>query len=265
MSVDFEKRGSIGYITINRPHVRNCLNDEALEALSSIWEEFRQDDALLVAIITGAGDQAFCTGADLKELIPRIAQGELAINSRRVQAFLKGPPIFKPIIAAINGACLAGGTELIQGTDIRIAVDDATFGLPEPRWGLFPAGGSTVRLPRQIPYCRAMEILLTGGTVTAQEALHMGLINRVVRRTDLLAVAREIAGKICENSPRAVQVIKQSALRCADIPLDNAYELETFYGREVFGFADAQEGPRAFLEGRRPRFVRTSVSGANEG
>jgi enoyl-CoA hydratase len=254
VSIDFEKRGPIGYITINRPEVRNCLNDDALEGLASVWAEFRDDDALLVAVITGAGDQAFCTGADLKELIPQIAQGELAINPRRLQAFLKGIPIYKPIIAAINGACLAGGMEMIQGTDIRIAVDEATFGLPEPRWGLFPAGGSTVRLPRQLPYCRAMEILLTGGTVTAQEALQMGLINRVVARHDLMHVATQIAEKICQNSPHAVQAIKESALRCADIPEGSAYLLETFYGREVFSFPDAKEGPQAFLEKRRPRF-----------
>ena len=122
MFINFEKRGQIGYITINRPEARNALNDAALEELVSVWREFRDDDTLSVAIITGVGDKAFCTGADLKELIPRIAAGELAINSPRLQAFLKGIEIYKPIIAAINGACLAGGTELIQGTDIRIAV-----------------------------------------------------------------------------------------------------------------------------------------------
>ena len=254
MSIDLEISGPIGYVTINRPQVRNCLDDEALEGLASVWDEFRNDNSWLVAIITGAGDRAFCTGADLKELIPRIAQGELEIDARRLQAFLKGPPVFKPVIAAINGTCLAGGTELLLGTDIRIAVEEATFGLPEPRWGLFPAGGSTVRLPRQIPYCRAMEILLTGDTVTAREALQMGLINRIVAREDLLAVAREIAEKICENSPNAVQTIKKSVLCGADVSLDKAYELETLFGREVFSFPDAREGPRAFAEGRRPVF-----------
>lgn len=254
MSIDFEKRGQIGYITINRPEARNCLNDAALEELVSVWCEFRDDDGLLVAIITGMGEQAFCTGADLKELIPRIATGELPITSRRLQAFLKGIEIYKPIIAAINGACLAGGTELIQGTDIRIAVNEATFGLPEPRWGLFPAAGSTVRLPRQIPYCRAMEVLLTGDSFTAQEAYAMGLINRIVPRQDLMAFATMTAEKICRNSPRAVQAIKASVMKCLDIPQEQAYILETYYGREIFGSEDAKEGPRAFLEKRPPHY-----------
>ena len=254
MSINFEKRGQIGYITINRPEARNALNDAALEELVSVWREFRDDDTLSVAIITGVGDKAFCTGADLKELIPRIAAGELAINSPRLQAFLKGIEIDKPIIAAINGACLAGGTELIQGTDIRIAVSEATFGLPEPRWGLFPAAGSTVRLPRQIPYCRAMEVLLTGESFTAQEAHAMGLINRIVPRQDLMDVATTIAEKICRNSPRAVQAIKASVRACFDLPQEQAYILETFYGREIFGSEDAKEGPQAFLEKRAPHY-----------
>ena len=157
-------------------------------------------------------------------------------------------------IAAINGFCLAGGTELIQGTDIRIAAEHATFGLAEPKWALFPAAGSTVRLPRQIPYCRAMEILLTGDPVSAQEALQIGLINKVVKKEDLMPTAKKYAERICQNGPLAIKAIKESALRCYEVPIEYANILETYYAREIFASEDAKEGPRAFLEKRKPIF-----------
>lgn len=254
MSIIFDKKDHIGYITINRPEVMNCLNDAALDDLASVWGEFRDDGELRVAIVTGAGDKAFCTGGDLKELIPRITTGNLAITPGRLQAFLKDFSVFKPIIAAVNGACLAGGMELMQGTDIRLAAEDAVFGLPEPRWGLFPAAGSTVRLPRQIPYCQAMEMLLVGEPITAAQALSMGLINRVVPRAELMSAAKQLAERIAENSPLAVQAIKKSVLKCADMPEERAFLLETFYARDVFASADAKEGPQAFVKKRQPKF-----------
>jgi len=253
MSIIYEKRNKIAYITLNRPEVMNCLNHEGIDELAKIWADFRDDDKLWVAIITGAGDKAFCAGADLKELIPEITSERMKIMPD-VPAFLKNIEIYKPIISAINGFCFAGGTELIQGTDIRIAVEQAIFGLTEPRWGLFPAAGSTVRLLRQIPYCRAMEILLIGDPVTAQEALKIGLINKVVKKEDLLPTATRIAERICENSLIAMRAIKESALKCYEIPMKYANILECSYAREVFASEDAKEGPKAFLEKRKPVF-----------
>ena len=248
---DFYK--GIAKITINRPEVYNAFrpetNKEIIEALETCIE--RPD--VRVVVLTGAGDKAFCAGADLKELIPEITSERMKIMPD-VPAFLKNIEIYKPIISAINGFCFAGGTELIQGTDIRIAVEQAIFGLTEPRWGLFPAAGSTVRLLRQIPYCRAMEILLIGDPVTAQEALKIGLINKVVKKEDLLPTATRIAERICENSLIAMRAIKESALKCYEIPMKYANILECSYAREVFTSEDAKEGPKAFLEKRKPVF-----------
>jgi len=253
MSIQYEKKDRIAFITLNRPEVMNCLNVQAMDELARIWLDFRDDEGLWVAIVTGAGDKAFCAGADLKELIPEITSGRFKLTPY-LPAFLKNIDIYKPIIAAINGFCLAGGTELIQGTDIRIAAEHATFGLAEPKWALFPAAGSTVRLPRQIPYCRAMEILLTGDPVSAQEALQIGLINKIVKKEDLMPIAMRYAERICENGPLAIKAIKESALRCREVPMEYAYILETYYAREIFASEDAKEGPRAFLEKRKPVF-----------
>jgi len=253
MSITYEKKDRIAFITLNRPEFMNCLNAQAMDELARIWSDFRDDEGLWVAIITGAGDKAFCAGADLKELIPEITSGRFKLTPY-LPAFLKNINIYKPIIAAINGFCLAGGTELIQGTDIRIAAEHATFGLAEPKWALFPAAGSTVRLPRQIPYCRAMEILLTGDPVSAQEALQIGLINKVVKKEDLMPTAKKYAERICQNGPLAIKAIKESALRCYEVPIEYANILETYYAREIFASEDAKEGPKAFLEKRKPIF-----------
>jgi enoyl-CoA hydratase len=253
MAIDYEKKGRIALITINRPEALNCLNQADMEALGEAWLDFRDDDQMWVGILTGAGDKAFSAGADLGELVPKLNSGEAPI-SPTFPGFLKNIKCFKPIIAAVNGFCLAGGTEMLQGTDIRIAVKEATFGIPEVKWGLFPAAGSTVRLPRQIPYCWAMEILLMGDSITAEQALNIGLINRIVPRETLMDSAFEIAGRICDNGPLAVRAIKESALRSYDIPEEHAYFLEAFMAKKVFGTRDAIEGPRAFFEKRKPVF-----------
>ncbi len=253
MEIIYEKKDRIAYITINRPEVMNAISPKALDDLGRVWIDIRGDDSLWVAVVTGAGDKAFCSGADLRELIPEISSGRFKLTPT-MPAFLKNIQFYKPIVAAINGFCLAGGTELIQATDIRIAAEHATFSLAEPRWGLFPGGGSTVRLPRQIPYCRAMEILLIGDRITAQEALQIGLINKVVKKEELMPTAIKVAERICENGPLAVRAIKESVQRCFEVPIDYANILETYYAREVFATEDAKEGPRAFLEKRKPVF-----------
>jgi enoyl-CoA hydratase len=253
MPIDYEKKGHIALVTINRPEKMNCLNQEHLEELGRRWLHFKEDDEMWVGILTGAGDKAFCAGADLRELIPKMNAGELPILVT-VPGFLKNIHCFKPIIAAVNGFCLAGGTEMLQGTDIRIAAEEAIFGIPEVQWALFPAAGSTVRLSRQIPYCWAMEMLLTGEPITAQQALQIGLINRVVPRAELMDTAMAVAERLCQNGPLALRAIKESVIRSHDIPMEHAYFLEAFLAKQVFGTRDANEGPRAFVENRKPVF-----------
>lgn len=253
--ITMEKRQGIAYVTMDRQRSMNSLDDEALEALLAIWTEVRDDDRLRVAVITGAGTQAFCTGGDLKSLMPAVASGAVPLDSRRLQALLKGFPLYKPVVAAVNGACLAGGMELLQATDIRIAVDEAIFGLPEPRWGLFPAAGSTVRLPRQVPYCRAMELLLSGEPISAADALALGLVNRVVPRAHLMSTAVQWAERLARNSAVAVQRIKQAVLQGADLPTPEAFALETALARQVLAHPDAQEGLQAFSQKRAPQYL----------
>jgi enoyl-CoA hydratase len=160
----------------------------------------------------------------------------------------------KPLIAAIEGSCIAGGVEILQATDIRIAAEGSKLGVSEVKWGLFPQGGSTTRLPRQIPFTRAMEVLLTGDHYTAREALEMGLIGRVVPEGKALEVAREIAARIAENGPVAVRNIKRAVLEVEGMTEEQAREVEMRLGMEVFGTEDAKEGPRAFKEKRKPNF-----------
>lgn len=253
MAIDYEKSGKIAIITMNRPEAMNCLNPDDMDAMGRAWLDFRDDDELLVAVLTGAGDQSFSAGADLAQLVPKINSGEFPIVPT-MPTFIKNIKCYKPIIAAINGFCLAGGTEIIQGTDIRVAVEEAIFGIPEVKWGLFPAAGSTVRLPRQIPFCWAMEMLLLGETMTARQALQIGLINRVVPKEKLMDTVMDMAERLCRNGPLALQAIKESALRSYDLPEEQAYFLESFMAKQVFGTRDATEGPRAFLEKRKPVF-----------
>jgi len=253
MSIDYEKDGHIAVVRINRPEAMNCLNQADAEEMGRVWIEFRDDDHMRVAILTGAGDKAFCAGADLGDLIPKINSGEFPI-SPTFPGVLKNLKCYKPIIAAINGYCLAGGTEILQGTDIRIAVEEAVFGLPEVQLGLFPYGGSTVRLPRQIPYCWAMEILLTGDSITAEQALKIGFINRIVPSGELMPTTMAIADRLNNNGPLALKAIKESVLKSYDIPKEHAYFLEAFLAKQVFGTGDAVEGPKAFFEKRNPVF-----------
>ena len=166
MALIYEKKEGIAYLTLNRPEARNALDPETILELTGAWEDYRDDNDMRCAIITGAGDKAFCSGADLGKLIPlftgakkpesevekKVAQDPLVAS----KALLKGFELYKPVIAAINGHAIAGGMEIVQATDIRIASENARFGLQEAKWGLFPLGGSTVRLPRQIPYAKAM-------------------------------------------------------------------------------------------------------------
>ncbi len=260
----YEKRDGIAYITLNRPEVHNALNPEMVVRLAEAWQDFEADPDMRVAIITGAGERAFSAGADLGRLIPLFTgarQPEDEWDHRLLQnrwmmdmCLLRRRPIYKPVVAAINGFCLAGGTELIQATDIRIAAEHATFGLSEVKRALVPGGGSMVRLPRQIPYCKAMEILLTGEPMTAQEAYRIGLVNYVVPLSELMPTAEKFARIIAENGPLAVRKAKEAVLRTLGLPLEEAYKIEDEIARQVFASEDAKEGPRAFMEKRKPQY-----------
>jgi enoyl-CoA hydratase len=258
-----EQNGHIVTLTMNRPEVKNALNPEMLCRLADAWDLIDGDEDVRVAILTGAGG-AFCAGADLDHLVGRSIKGlppedefEERIRTDYQVIFkglLRNYQLKKPLVAAIEGPCIAGGTEILQATDIRVAGEGSTFGISEVRWGLFPLGGSTVRLRRQISYTRAMEVLLTGDHFSAADALLMGLIGRVVPKGRALAIARKIANKIAANGPLAVQSIKRSVQETEGLPEAQALEIEQSIGQPVFMSDDAREGPKAFKEKRTPQF-----------
>jgi enoyl-CoA hydratase len=256
MPVTYELEGGIATIVIRRPQALNALDQESIVQLGEAWRRLEDDDAAVVGLLTGEGEEAFSSGADLKTLLPLITAGGMQeeIVSDTGSAFAK-VLVSKPVVAAVKGICVAGGTELLQATDIRIASEDARFGLPEPRWGLLPAGGSTVRLARQIPYCRAMEILLTGDMIDAREALAIGLVNRVVPTEEVDSVAAKMAARIASNGRLAVREIKRSVLESSGRGLREGFAIESNHARRVFASQDAIEGPLAFSEKREPQFT----------
>lgn len=243
------------WITFDNPDALNAFDPDEMAAIGKAWERFRDDDDLLVAVVRGAGDRSFSVGSNLKTFIPRLNSGEMHPADNQ-EAYHKGKlgHIFKPIIAAVNGDCLGGGMEMLTTTDIRLTAPHARFGLPEPRWGVFPGGGGTTRLPRQMPFAWAMEILLTGGMIDAEEALRIGLVNRIVPADQLDTEAQTIALQIAANSPRAIRAIKESVLRGLEMSLEDAYVYETELVVDVFQTEEAKEGLAAFAEKRRPDF-----------
>ncbi|MEK4759259.1 enoyl-CoA hydratase-related protein [Viridibacillus sp. FSL E2-0187] len=249
----FEKKGAKAYITFNRPEAMNSMTPEGFQLLAEYFKEAQADEDIRVIILTGAGDKAFCSGADLKKTIPLVSEGKLDFQLLN-EAVLKNVPIWKPIIAAVNGYCLAGGTEILQATDIRIASDNAIFGLPEPKWSIMAAAGSLVRLARQIPYCQAMEILLTGEQLTAEKAEKIGLINKVVPKEELMNEVERYADIICQNGPLAIQNTKKAVIQLLNLPIEEAFEKEASYAKAVFESSDAKEGVTAFAEKREPQF-----------
>jgi enoyl-CoA hydratase len=250
-----ERDGHVVTVTLNRPEARNALDLETLARLADAWDLIDGDDEIRVAILTGAGSH-FCAGADLKQMHnppdDEWAARFKADPNLQWKSFLRDYRLKKPLVAAVEGYALAGGTEILQATDIRIAGQSAKFGLSEARWSLFPMGGSTVRLRRQIPYTAAMDILLTGRHVGADEAQRLGLIGRVVPDGTALAEARRVADEIAGNGPLAVQAIKRSVQETEGLPETEALKIELAIGWKVFTSEDAKEGPRAFAEKRKP-------------
>jgi enoyl-CoA hydratase len=301
MPIHYEGDGEhVVRITIDRPEARNSCDMEHFKLLREAWERFAADDQAWVAIVTGVGD-AFFTGADLKKYVPEITklqkqiadEGLTEIDGYRLddgtRAVLRNWPLYKPVIAAVNGFCTAGGMEMLGGVDIRVACPEAKFAVMEPKRGLFAGGGTTVRLPRQIPWPQAMEFLLCADLIDAQRAYEMGVLNAVVPRAQLLDKAREYAQRIIANAPLAVQATKQSALqglyfdedvtrqlreavkRLRELvaagadpdavvevldglrkELRTPFEKESRLSSRIFQTEDAKEGPKAFAEKRPP-------------
>jgi enoyl-CoA hydratase len=253
-----DREGPVVTVTLNRPEARNAMDLEAFARMADAWQMIDSDPEVRVAILTGAGGH-FSSGSDLKVMAgaktaPEWAQRFKDDPDLHWKSLLRSYRLKKPLIAAVEGTCIAGGTEILQATDIRIAGATAKFGISEARWGLFPLGGSTVRLRRQIPYCRAMDILLTGRHITAEEALEIGLIGRIVRAGEALAEARKVATQVAENGPLAVQAIKRSVLETEGLPEKEALAKELEIGWPILATEDAKEGPRAFAEKRKPNW-----------
>jgi enoyl-CoA hydratase len=226
-----------------------------MSIMKSAWDQVDSDPSIRVCVLTGAGG-AFCAGADLKAMTASHPSDSFAggWDLSVIEALLKGRRLSKPLIAAVEGPAIAGGTEILQATDIRVAGESARFGVSEPRWGLFPLGGSAVRLPRQIPYTVAADLLLTGRHITAREALAYGLIGHVVPDGQALSKALELAEMIAANGPLAVQAILRTMRETEGMPENDAFKIDARLGTEVFASQDAREGPRAFAEKRRPDF-----------
>ena len=252
-------------ITIDRPEAKNACDLEHFHQLAEAWKRFEADDDAWVAIITGVG-RNFMSGADLKTYVPEITALAKAIQSGEAttvggyalsdgtDAVLRKSRLDKPIVAAINGPCVAGGMEMLGGVDIRVATEHAKFGVLEPSRGLFAGGGTTVRLPRQLPYAQAMEFLLCADLISADRAMRMGLLNAVVAEDELLDAAFGFAQRIAVNAPLAVRATKRSVVEGLGMPLNDAFRNEGRISREIFGTEDAREGPRAFAEKRKPEW-----------
>ncbi len=254
----FEITGHVAVITMNRPKAKNAMGMEMLARLADAWDQLDADPNLRVAVLTGAGG-FFSAGADMKSMHSPdpdspwtkrfAAEPELHWKS-----FLRSHRPRKPVISAIEGFAYGGGTEIIQGTDIRVAGRSAKFGLTEAKWGLFPLGGSTVRLPRQIPFTKAMEMLLTAKPIDAEEAYRVGLVGTLCDDGKALDTAMELAEAIAANGPLAVQAIKQSVWESWGQEQDVALKRELELGWPVFESKDAREGTKAFAERRAPVF-----------
>jgi enoyl-CoA hydratase/carnithine racemase len=251
MAVDYEKEGRIAIFTINRPQAMNAMNMEVARELHETMVDFRDDPELWVGIITGAGDRAFCSGADIRDTLPFLKE-----HRTDPWAFpptiMRGLELWKPLIAAINGLALGGGLEIALACDIRIASENARLGTTEVNLGLIPGWGGTQRLPRMAPWCKAAEILLMGRPIDAQEAYRIGLVNKVVPQAELMPTAKEWAGVISQVGPLAVRAAKEAMIRGYNMTLEDGLRLESSLFNYLLGTEDFTEGSTAFLEKRKP-------------
>jgi (E)-benzylidenesuccinyl-CoA hydratase len=250
----YEVKDRVAHITINRPEAMNAMDAEVYAELSKAWIDVRDNPDVWVAIITGAGEKAFTAGADLKSMIPRTIEKADFWLTQKNMILNRGLEVWKPVIAAVNGYCLAGGMTLLFATDIRIAAEHAVFEISEVKRAILPGNGGTQRALRQLPYAVAMEMLLLGRRLTAQEALTFGLVNKVVPAKDLMATAEDYARRLSENGPLAVRAVKELAIRSQSVPLEHGLRLEESFQAYLRTTEDAKEGPRAFAEKRKPDY-----------
>ena len=254
MPIDVTVEDHVALITINRPERMNALDHEHYRALSEAWIRVRDDADIRSAIVTGAGERAFCAGADIKSLLPQPTGMSDMWLTQKDQILNRGLEVWKPIIAAVNGVCMGGGTCMLFATDIRLAVPNAVFSLAEVKRGLVPGNGATQRVLSQLPYAIAMEMVLTGDSIDAEQAARWGLINRIVPADKLLETAFEYARRIGRNAPLAVQAAKELAIRARDVDLQTGLRMETVINRLLWETEDLKEGVSAFAEKRPPRF-----------
>jgi enoyl-CoA hydratase len=261
--VEVERDGAVMIVTLNRPHRKNAMTLTMFALLADAWEEVSADDGIRCVILTGAeGD--FSSGMDLRALAGDVAEPDAIDTETRMKedpgfiyrGLLKTYRPTKPVIAAVEGVAVAGGTEILQGTDIRVAGESARFGVSEARWSLYPMGGSAVRLRRQIPYAAAADILLTGRHILAPEAKALGLVSYVVPDGTALEQAREVAAQVAFNGPLAVEAILRTLRATELMSEEEAFAFEQPIGMAVMASADDKEGPKAFAEKRTPNFQR---------
>jgi enoyl-CoA hydratase/carnithine racemase len=251
--VEYTKEGKIAIFKINRPEAMGALNLEAMTQLHNALLDFRDDDELLVGIITGTGDKVFSAGVDIKDYLPFV-QKTTNKKWQRPTGIMRGLELWKPLIAACNGLTLGGGLEIALACDIMIASENAKFGLPEVLVGVCPGGGGTQRLPRTVPRRIAAEMLFTGKTIDAQEAYRIGLVNRVVPIDQLMSEAKKIAEAICQAGPVAVRAAKECMMRGLDMGLEDGLRFEDDFTTYIMSTQDFEEGLAAFRDKRKPKF-----------
>ena len=253
MALIYEKKGHVAYITFNRPEALNAFNPNQVQEFSQALIEFKDDDNLWVGIITGMGERAFCAGADIKTLLPKM-KVEWSAPGSMPPIIMRGLEISKPIIAAVNGFAFGGGLEVALACDIRLASENATFGVPEVKLGLVPGWGGCARLPRVIPSAMAAQMLLTGDPVNAQEAYRIGLVNQVVPLAELIPTAEKWAERLCGPGPLAVRVAKDVMVKTQQMTLEDSLALEWDGIQGLYKTEDATEGINAFVEKRKALF-----------
>ena len=257
MSIDFSlDESGIALITINRPERLNAMDAEHYHGLNQAWRRVRDDDAVRVAIITGAGEKSFTVGADIKTFLNMPKPWSDLWKTQKGQLLNRGLEIWKPVIAAVNGYCMGGGITLMLATDIRVACETATFNVAEVKRGTFPGNGGTQRILRQLPHAIAMEMLLTGDSITAHDAARWGLINKVVpTAADVVPAAMEYARRLAVGAPLALQTAKELAVRSRDLSLNDGLRMEQLFAKLLEETEDSEEGRRAFAEKRPPNFM----------
>jgi enoyl-CoA hydratase/carnithine racemase len=248
-----ERRGQVEVLTLNRPEARNAINGEVAKLMTATLDELDKDEDLRVIILTGAGDKAFSAGMDLKAFGAGTG-GSIGRGTGGFGGFARRD-IPVPVIAAVNGPALAGGFELVLACDLVVAAEHAIFGIPEVKRGLIAAGGGLVRLPKRLPMATALELALTGDSISAARAYELGLVNRVVPADRVLDEALELASRIIENAPLSVRYSREITVKAAEVSEEEAWKLSDDASAVVFTSADAREGPLAFAEKRPPNWV----------